>query len=99
MQTSTSTARGSIPLTEDGYAVLEPECCMEDINQAECFNQYHDGKTNVTISDHFEVNGIVRNECAHDYEEPYWEPANKEEALLDQLSKLGVPVILAQSIE
>ena len=106
MQTSTSRAslRGSIPLTEDGYAVLEPESSMElgysntgskdDTMQTECFDQ-NEG----LISDHYEVSENSRNEHDHDYEEPYWEPANQEEELIDQLSKLGIPEILAELIE
>ena len=35
----------------------------------------------------------------HDYEEPYWEPANQEEELVVQLSKLKVPVIPVTAIE
>ena len=35
----------------------------------------------------------------HDYEEPYWEPANQEEELIAQLSKLKVPVVPATAIE
>lgn len=35
----------------------------------------------------------------HDYEEPYWEPATKEEELMDQLAKLNVPVIPVKNIE
>ena len=110
MQTSSSIARGSIPLTEDGYAVLEPESCLElgysntgisssrdDTNQTECCDQ-NVGKINV-ISDHYEVSENIRSKHDHDYEEPYWEPANKEEELMDQLSKLGVPEIPAKSIE
>ena len=34
-----------------------------------------------------------------DYEALYWEPASHEEELMAQLSKLGVPLILSQSIE
>ena len=35
----------------------------------------------------------------HDYEEPYWEPANQEEELIAQLSKLKVPVVPVTAIE
>jgi hypothetical protein len=96
-----------MPLTEDGYAMLEPEICMElgtkfssskaDIDCIESYNQ-NEGTINA-IRDHYEVSENFRSERDHDYEEPYWEPANKEEELMDQLSKLGVPEILAESIE
>ena len=43
--------------------------------------------------------GGEKKDDDHDYEEPYWEPANKEEELMDQLSKLNVPVIQAKDIE
>ena len=110
VQTSSSIARGSIPLTEDGYAVLEPESCLElgysntgissskdHTKQIECCDQ-NEGKISA-ISDHYEVSENFRSQHDHDYEEPYWEPASKEEELMDQLSKLGVPEILAESIE
>ena len=35
----------------------------------------------------------------HDYEELFWEPANQEEELMAQLSMLGLPVILSESVE
>ena len=111
METCTSITRSSIPLTEDGYAVLEPDSCMElgynntklssskndDIDHIKRYNQ-NEGKINA-LSDHYEVSESFRSEHDHDYEEPYWEPANQEEELMDQLSKLGVPEILAESIE
>ena len=110
MYNTASNSRGSIPLTEDGYAVLEPETCTEcdhsntgpsspkeDNYQMNCRDQI-EGKINA-ISGHYEFSEYFRNEHDHDYEEPYWEPANKEEELMDQLSKLGVPEILVESIE
>ena len=42
-------------------------------------------------------NGTTIND--HDYEELYWEPANQEEELLSQLSKLGLSVIYTESVE
>ena len=105
-QTSTSMGRsGSIPLTEDGYAMLEPKGCIELACSNTGFTGLQDdvNQTNQKegeISDHYEVRENFKlNEHDHDYEEPYWEPANKEEELLDQLSKLGVPEILTESIE
>jgi hypothetical protein len=35
----------------------------------------------------------------HDYDEPYFEPACKEEELLLQLKSLGVPIIAEDSLE
>ena len=34
----------------------------------------------------------------HDYEEPFWEPATKEEELLLQLDNLKVKRILSESV-
>ena len=34
-----------------------------------------------------------------DYDEPYFEPASKEEGLLLQLKELGVPIISSESIK
>ena len=90
--------------------MLEPDSCVElgynntklkdDIGQIESCNQ-NESKINAIrdIRDHYEVSENYRSEHDHDYEEPYWEPANKEEELMDQLSKLGVPEIMAESIE
>ena len=57
-------------------------------------------------SSHYEMSdGLVdsgngaQTDDEHDYEEPYWEPANKEEELMQQLSKLNVPMIPAKDIE
>lgn len=110
MHNSASNSRGSIPLTEDGYAVLEPEDCTEcghsntggsiskeNIDQTNYHDQ-NESKVNI-LSGHSELSENFRNEHDHDYEEPYWEPANKEEELMDQLSRLGVPEILVESIE
>ena len=88
--------------------MLEPEICIEprfnnntrskdDSDHIESYNQ-NEGTDNA-IRDHYEVSENFRSEHDHDYEEPYWEPANKEEELIDQLFKLGVPEILAESIE
>lgn len=35
----------------------------------------------------------------HDYDEPYFEPAYKEEELLSQLRSLSVPVIAEESLQ
>ena len=90
--------------------MLEPEICMEPgfnnntvtrskdgSYHIESYNQ-NEGTVNA-IRDHYEVSENFRSEHDHDYEEPYWEPANKEEELIDQLFKLGVPEILSESIE
>ena len=109
--------RGSIPLTEDGYAILEPESRMqlgysnigfttiispkesEDcrIEDSDCKQDEGQDCMINNISDHYEVSENFKKD--HDYEELYWEPANRKEELLDQLSKLGVPEIPAKSIE
>ena len=73
-------------MTEDGYAVLEPG-----------------GHDSVMVVNHpkeyiLPGHGTTDNQD-HDYEELYWEPANQEEELLSQLSKLGLPVIHADCIE
>jgi hypothetical protein len=43
--------------------------------------------------------GTKTDDDDHDYEEPYWEPATKEEELMEQLANLNVPVIPAKNIE
>ena len=90
--------------------MLEPESCVElgynntklkdDIDQIESCNQ-NESEINAIrdMRDHYEFSENYRSEHNHDYEEPYWEPANKEDELIDQLFKLGVPEILAESIE
>ena len=73
-------------MTEDGYAVLEPG-----------------GHDSVTIVNHpkeyISPGHGMMDDQDHDYEELYWEPANQEEELLSQLSKLGLPVIHEDCIE
>lgn len=39
---------------------------------------------------------LGRRGSEHDYEEPYFEPASKEEDLLQQLIKLSIPIILEE---
>ena len=85
---SASTQKGPLPLTEDGYAVLE--------------SGGHDSVTVTVVNQPGEYILPKSHETTdkeHDYEELYWEPANQEEELLSQLSKLGLPVIQADCIE
>ena len=82
---------------EPGFSSTKFSCSHDDIDHIENYNQ-NEGKVNA-IRDHYEVSENFKSEHDHDYEEPYWEPANKEEELMDQLSKLGVPEIMAESIE
>ena len=82
---------------EPGFSSTKFSCSHDDIDHIENYNQ-NEGNVNA-IRDHYEVSENFKSEHDHDYEEPYWEPANKEEELMDQLSKLGVPEIMAESIE
>ena len=40
---------------------------------------------------------VLSDDDAHDYEEPYFEPATKEEELVAQIKKLGVTEISRES--
>ena len=52
------------------------------------------------ISSRYETDDdLQKAENERDYEEPYWEPANKEEELMVQLAKLNVQVIAAENIK
>lgn len=86
MWTISFNSKGLVPLTEDGYAVLEPG-----------------GHDSVTVvyqpGEYILPKSHETTDKEHDYEELYWEPANQEEELLSQLSKLGLPVIQADCIE
>ena len=92
----------SVPLTEDGYATLEPED-----TKSVCQGQPQDYllSTNKTSKyDHLQKAEDVGKEETdikndHDYEELFWEPANLEEELMSQISKLGLPEILSESVE
>lgn len=43
------------------------------------------------------VDNLEKLEEEHDYEEPYFEPASEEEALLQQLKKMSIPIITEES--
>ena len=94
----------SIPLTEDGYATLEPE----DANSTDQDQprDYISPLNKMSGYDHLQTAQSIKNDEAnvnendnHDYEELFWEPANREEELMAQLSTLGLPVILSENIE
>ena len=101
-ESKTSTGDDSTPLVEtsDGYALLSPEPPKEGPDEA----GYDEVNDQYAVSAHYETSGdLIGGDGSatddHDYEEPYWEPANKEEELMDQLSKLNVPVIAAKDVE
>ena len=92
----------SILLTEDGYATLEsvdtksvrpsqPQDYALPINKTSGYIHLQ------------EAEGMVNEKADtnddHDYEELFWEPANLEEELMAQISKLGLPIILSESVE
>ena len=85
----------------DGYTLLAKE------GDEPGDNGYDEVNEQDAASSHYEMSGNLMGggggrkteEDEHDYEEPYWEPASKEEELMEQLSKLNVPVIPAKSIE
>ena len=79
-----------------GAVTVTPEALFH-VDQTNYHDQ-NESKVN-TLNGHSELSENFRNEHDHDYEEPYWELANKEEELMDQLSRLGVPEILVESIE
>ena len=90
-----------VETSSDGYTLLAKEgdepgdTGYDEVNEQDAANS------------HYEMGGDLMGggagrkteEDEHDYEEPYWEPASKEEELMDQLSKLNVPVIPAKNIE
>ena len=93
----------SIPMTEDGYATLEPES-TKSVGHDQL--QDHALPLNQILEyDHLPaVQSVLNDEgdtnvSENDYEELFWEPANREEELMVQLSKLKLPVILSENIE
>ena len=82
--------------SSDGYTLLAKEGEPDDTGYDEVNDQD-------TANSQYEMGndllGGGKKEDEHDYEEPYWEPASKEEELMDQLSKLNVPVIPIKNIE
>ena len=90
-------------MTEDGYATLEPGSTK---SAGHDHPQVHDLPLNQTSEyNHLQTVQHVLNEedgmnvHENDYEELFWEPANREEELMAQLSKLGLPVVLSENIE
>ena len=90
-------------MTEDGYATLEPGSTK---------SVGHDKSQDLALPlnkiseyDHLQAVQSVSNDDdnanvrENDYEELFWEPASREEELMVQLSKLGLPVILSENIE
>ena len=87
--------------TSDGYALLSPEHFEDGVPEETGYdevNDAHTGSFKYDISRDF-IGGRGADTDDHDYEEPYWEPASKEEELMVQLSKLNVAVIAAEDIE
>ena len=87
--------------SSDGYTLLgneqsegEPanDTGYEEVNEQDVMTSGH-----YEVSEEFLKSKVTEDE--HDYEEPYWEPANKEEELMEQLGKLNVPVIPEKDIE
>ena len=54
-----------------------------------------------TITKHYPdyENEALSDDIDHDYDEPYFEPATEEEAILEQLCKLAIPTIEEESLE
>ena len=84
-------------ISSDGYTLLVKEGDEPNSEQDAANSQYEmDGGLRVLGGGGV---GKKTEEDEHDYEEPYWEPASKEEELMLQLSKLNVPVIPTKNIE
>ena len=104
--------RGSVPLTEDGCATLDPED-VETINQLGVHMPSRDEGSGYDViededlvKDHYKMNeefNLVRSSERRsddeDHDEPYFEPADREEELMAQLSKLNLPVISSERVE
>ena len=90
----------SVPLTEDGYATLEPDNTLKDIVKDQPEEYSLPSKESTTGYDYLkEIVEKGINVEDHDYDEVYWEPANQEEELMDQLTKLGLLVIDSYNLE
>ena len=89
--------------SSDGYTLLSKE--GDELGET----GYNEVNEQDAADSHYEMDGGLHvlgggagkktEDDEHDYEEPYWEPASKEEELMDQLAKLNVPMIPAKSIE
>ena len=115
MPPPSTTAQSSIPLTEDGYAILEPDgdiTVITDKKPEEYTLPLNDNSAYDEVNEQDPVK--AENEQSpdqlgtenalgsdnYDYAEPYWEPANEEEELMDQLySTLKLQRIPAESVE
>ena len=86
-------------VSSDGYTLLAKEANPDYTGYDEVNDKDLADPLYKVGDDH--LGGRLKNELEddHDYEEPYWEPASKEEELMEQLSKLNVPVIPAKNIE
>ena len=100
--------QSSIPLTEDGYALLEPEDDTTEKKPEEYSLPLNEnsGYDEVNNEEPVEADNeeLPAKENAgsddYDYAEPYWEPANKEEELMSQLySTLKLQRIPAENVE
>ena len=87
-------------ILSDGYTLLAEEDKPDNTGYDEVYDKDMLGDPHHKVGDDH-LGGRLKNEPEdeHDYEEPYWEPASKEEELMEQLSKLNVPVIPAKDIE
>lgn len=86
-----------IPLTEDGYATLEPDNIKYEVHERP--EEYTLPMDATTRYDHLEMKREEEKNEGHDYEQLFWEPANEEKDLMAQISKLGLPFILAENIQ
>lgn len=87
-------------MTEDGYATLEPD---NDIVSG-VDDQHYDYTLPIDVTTGYDNLEKVEEDSGkpddnYDYEELFWEPANKEEELMAQISKLALPVILADNVQ
>lgn len=92
-------------MTEDGYATLEPKSTnsighdqLQEYILPPNKTPEYDHLTALSIINEEDDTNVNENKD-HDYEELFWEPASREEELMAQLSKLGLPVILSENIE
>ena len=101
-------AQSSIPLTEDGYATLEPDDIKTDKKPEEYILPLGENPGYDEVNDQDLINeespGLTQETAMgsdnYDYAEPYWEPANKEEELISQIySTLKLERIPAESVE
>jgi hypothetical protein len=111
----TTTAQSSIPLTQNGYATLEPNGDITIDKKPEDYTlllNENPGYDEMNEQDPVEAQNeqspeqlgtVIMNAMGsdnYDYAEPYWEPANQEEELMSQLySTLKLQRIPAESVE